>query len=136
MNQRNNYLIVPISFLIVGIVTTILAICKLGWYYYLVGALVGVMNHALLVRQTFKIERYAKLDPEGQTLKPKSVALIGLGVRFILFIAVFLVLIVKADVQTDKTNIWLIVTALLGYLTVKVVSIVVLLICSRRKVDE
>lgn len=134
--KQNNYLIVPISFLITGIVTIILAICKFGWYYYLIGSLVGVMCHALLVRQTYKMERYAKLDPEGTTLNPKRTALLGLGSRFILFIAVFLVLILKADIATNKSNIWFIVIAFLGYLTVKLVTIIVLLIFSRKKVVE
>lgn len=134
MNYKNNLLIVPITIIIVAIVTIILAVLKLGWYYYLVGALVGLMNHGMLVKQTARMTRYAQLDPKGETLKPKNVALIGLGLRFLIFIAVFVVLAYKADISTDKNNIWLIITAFLGYLTLKAVLIIFLII-NRKRVE-
>lgn len=134
MNVKNNLLVVPITLGIVTIVTIILALLKLGWYYYLVGALVGLMNHGLLVKQSYRMARLAAHDPKGEIHNPKTTALLGIGIRFIVFIAVFIVLAYKANISVDKNNIWLIIIAFLGYLTLKAVLIITLFI-NRRKVE-
>lgn len=134
MNLKNNLLVVPITLLIVTIVTIVLAILKLGWYYYLVGALVGLMNHGLLVKQSHRMARLAAYDPKGEIHNPKKTALLGIGLRFIVFIAVFIVLAIKANISINKNNIWLIIIAFLGYLTLKLVLIITLLI-TRKKVE-
>lgn len=134
MKVKNNLLIVPITIVIVTIITIILGLLKLGWYYYLVGALVGLMNHGLLVKQTYRLARLAAHDPKGEIHNPKKTAILGIGLRFLVFIAVFLVLAYKANISADKNNIWLIITAFLGYLTLKVVLIITLII-NRRKVE-
>lgn len=135
MSLKISYLIVPISIVLVAIITIILAICGQGWYYYLLGALAGLLNHGLLVKQTARIERFAKLDPEGKTLNPKKTALLWYFLRVLVFVGVFVALAFKANIAEDKNGIWLIVTALGGYLTIKVVMIICLLI-SREKVKE
>ncbi len=135
MSLKISYLIVPISIVLVAIITVILAICGQGWYYYLLGALAGLLNHGLLVKQTARIERFAKLDPEGKTLNPKKTALLWYFLRVLVFVGVFVALAFKANIAEDKNGIWLIVTALGGYLTIKVVMIICLLI-SREKVKE
>lgn len=135
MELKNKYLVVPITILIVGIVTIILAIVGIGWYYYLLGALVGIMCHALLIRQSAKIERLTQLDPEGTKINPRSLYIPGLLARFGVFISVFLVLAYKASTQTEHNMILLILIAFFGYLTLKAVLIVTLLLY-RKKVEE
>ena len=56
MKKENNYIVIPITILIVGIITIILALLESGWYYYLLGSLVGIMCHALLIKQSIKIK--------------------------------------------------------------------------------
>ena len=135
MSLKVNYLIVPITILLATIITIILAVCGQGWYYYLIGALVGLMNHGLMVKQAARIERFAKLDPEGKTLKPKRTAILWYFLRVLVFVGVFIVLVVKADLKNNPQGVWYIITALGGYLTLKAVLIVCLIFC-RGKVKE
>lgn len=135
MSLKVSYLIVPITLLLATVITVILAVCGQGWYYYLIGALVGLMNHGLLVKQTARIERFAKLDPEGKTLKPKRTVALWYGLRVLVFVGVFVALAFKADLKNDSQGIWYIITALGGYLTLKLVLIICVLAC-RGKVKE
>ena len=134
MNLKANYLVVPITLLVSIVVTIILAICKLGWVYYLIGTMTALLNHGLLVKQTFRIERYAKLDPEGKTLNPKKTVALWSFLRALVFVGVFVSLAFKADITNDKNAIWLIITAFLGYMTLKVVLIVCFLVFREKKV--
>ncbi len=135
MSLKISYLIAPITMIIVVIVTIILAVCKQGWEYYLIGSLVGLMNHGLMVKQAARIERFAKLDPEGKTLKPKRTAALWYFLRVLVFVGVFVSLAFKADLKNNSQGIWYLVTAFGGYLTLKVVLIICLLIC-RGKVER
>ena len=136
MKTKANYLVVPVALGVVTIVTIILAIVKFGWYYYLIGALVGLMNHGLLLKQSYRIERYAKLDPEGKTLNPKRTALIWFLLRVLVLAAVFAALIYKATPWTDSNGIWYIILAVIGYTTIKVIFIIFLLISKRKVIEE
>lgn len=135
MSLRISYLIVPITIVITAVITIVLAVCGQGWYYYLIGALVGLLNHGLMVKQAARIERFANLDPEGKTLKPKRTAALWYFLRVLVFVGVFAVLAFRADLKNDPQGIWYIITALGGYLTLKVVLIICLIIC-RGKVKE
>ena len=136
MKTKANYLVVPVALGVVTIVTIILAIVKFGWYYYLIGALVGLMNHGLLLKQSYRIERYAKLDPEGKTLNPKRTALIWFLLRVLVLAAVFAALIYKATPWTDSNGIWYIILAVIGYTTIKVIFIIFLLISKKKVIEE
>ena len=89
MENKANLLAVPITLAFVALGTIILAILKFGWVYFLIGALVGLMNHGLMLKQSYRITRYAELDPEGKTLNPKKTALIWYLMRVLVFVAVF-----------------------------------------------
>ena len=136
MKTKANYLVVPVALGVVTIVTIILAIVKFGWYYYLIGALVGLMNHGLLLKQFYRIRRYAKLDPEGKTLNPKRTALIWFLLRVLVLAAVFAALIYKATPWTDSNGIWYIILAVIGYTTIKVIFIIFLLISKKKVIEE
>ena len=135
MENKANLLAVPITLVFVTTVTIILAVLKFGWVYFLIGSLVGLMNHGLMLKQSYRIERYAKLDPEGKTLNPKKTALIWYLLRVLVFVGVFIALIFKADIQNDKMGIWYIVIALAGCLVVRIIFIIFLII-GRKKVDN
>jgi len=138
-NLMINYLIVPITLAVTAIVTVILAICKQGWVYYLIGSMTALLNHGLMVKQSFQLERYAKLDPEGTTLKPKRTVAIWYLLRVLVFVGVFVAIAFKAELGKDPQGIWYFITAFGGYMTLKVILISLLLISgifSKRKVDE
>ncbi len=135
MENKANLLAVPITLAFVALGTIILAILKFGWVYFLIGALVGLMNHGLMLKQSYRITRYAELDPEGKTLNPKKTALIWYLMRVLVFVAVFVALVFKADVANDKMGIWYVVLALAGYLLCRIIFIIFLII-GRKKVDK
>ena len=135
MQNKANLLAVPIILVLVTIVTVILAILKFGWVYFLIGSLVGLMNHGLMLKQSYRIARYAELDPEGKTLNPKKTALIWYLLRVLVFVGVFVALVFKADVRNDKMGIWYVVLALAGYLMCRIVFIIFLFV-SRKKVEN
>jgi hypothetical protein len=135
MENKANLLAVPITLAFVALGTIILAILKFGWVYFLIGALVGLMNHGLMLKQSYRITRYAELDPEGKTLNPKKTALIWYLMRVLVFVAVFVALVFKADVANDKMGIWYVVLALGGYLLCRIIFIIFLII-GRKKVDK
>ena len=135
MENKANLLAVPITLVAVTTVTVILAILRFGWVYFLIGALVGLMNHGLMLKQSYRIARYAELDPEGKTLNPKRTALVWYFLRVLVFVAVFVALVFKADIANDKMGIWYIVLALAGYLLCRIIFIIFLII-GRKKVDK
>ena len=135
MENKANLLTVPITLVLVATGTIILAVLKFGWVYFLIGALVGLMNHGLMLKQSYRITRYTELDPEGKTLNPKKTALIWYLLRVLVFVAVFVALVFKADIANDKMGIWYVVLALAGYLLTRIVFIIFLII-GRKKVDK
>ena len=135
MENKANLLAVPITLVAVATGTIILAVVKFGWVYFLIGALVGLMNHGLMLKQSYRIARYAELDPEGKTLNPKKTALIWYLLRILVFVGVFIALVFKADVRNDKMGIWYVVLALAGYLMCRIIFIIFLYI-GRKKVDK
>ena len=135
MENKAKLLAVPITLLVVITITIILAVLKFGWVYFLIGSLVGLMNHGLMLKQSYRITRYAELDPEGKTLNPKKTALIWYLLRVLVFVAVFVALVFKADVANDKMGIWYVVLALAGYLLCRIIFIIFLII-GRKKVDK
>ena len=135
MENKANLLAVPITLVAVATGTIILAVVKFGWVYFLIGALVGLMNHGLMLKQSYRMARYAELDPEGKTLNPKKTALIWYLLRVLVFVGVFIALVFKADIKNDKMGIWYVVLALAGYLVVRIIFIIFLII-GRKKVDK
>lgn len=123
------YLVVPISLLIIAIVTVILVITTdNGWRYYLIGGALGLMTHGLMIKESARIERMAK-DP---LFNGRKTAIIWFLVRMMVVAAVFVgvAFVSKEDLNNpDKTNLVIdLVITLAGYLTVKIVFIASVLI--------
>lgn len=134
-DQKINYLVAPITLLIVLIVAIILGICQLSWKYYVIGAMVSLLCHGLMVKQNARLERFAKIDPENKVYNPKKSALLWYLLRFVVAAVVFAALIFMANVKDNPHAIIDILIALAGYLTLKIVFIV-LLLTSREKVKD
>lgn len=135
MKMKIDYYIVPATLVIGVIVTIILAVCKLGWNYYLIGLFTALLTHGMIIKQNYRLSRLATNDPEQKLFNPKKTIYTGYLIRSVVFIAVFGVIIFNCKIWENKDSIWLVVTALAGYLTLKVVLIGGYLIF-RRKVDE
>ena len=73
-DQKINFIVVPITLLIVGIVTLVLFLVgknEVWWKYYLIGGMLGLMCHGLMVKQNARTIRMTKLDPTGTVFHPK-----------------------------------------------------------------
>jgi len=132
-DQKINFIVVPISLLVIGIVTIILVITKQEWRYYLIGGMLGLMCHGLMVKQNARMSRMTKLDPNQTVFHPKKSALLWFLLRFVLVVTVFVVLGFLAPKDPREKFVISMLIALGGYLTLKVIFLIILL-CFREKV--
>lgn len=134
-DQKISYLIVPITLGIVLVVALVLGLLDLAWKYYLIGAMVSLLCHGLMVKQNARLEKFAKLDPEGKVYNPKRSALLWFLLRILVTFGVFGVLILMSNIKNNPNAIIDILIALAGYMTLKIVFIV-LLVVNREKVKN
>ena len=132
-DQKINFLVVPITLAVVGIVTLILFLCKQDWKYYLIGGMLGLMCHGLMVKQNARMTRMTKLDPTHTTFNPKKSTILWYLLRFALVLVVFVVLGFLAKDRERKDFVISMLIALGGYMTLKVIFIIMLM-CVREKV--
>ena len=135
-DQKINFLVVPITLAIVGIVTLVLFLCKQDWKYYLIGGMLGLMCHGLMVKQNARMMRMTKLDPTNTVFNPKKSTILWYLLRFGLVLVVFVVLgFLAKDKPREPINEFVIsmLIALGGYITLKIVFLIILL-CFRKKV--
>ncbi len=131
------YLVVPISILLIAIVTVILAVTtKNGWRYYLIGGALGLLTHGLMIKETARVARMAK-DP---LFNGRKSAILWFLVRMLVVAGVFVgvAFVSKEDLNNpDKTNLVIdLVITLAGYMTVKIVFIISVLILKKIEKKE
>ena len=134
--QKINLLVVPITLVIVGIVTVILVVLKQNWKYYLIGGLLSLLTHGLMVKQNARMTRLTKLDPEHTTYNPKRSAVLWYFLRFFLVLAIFVVLGYLAKDLERMQFVISMILALAGYVTLKIVFIILILIFREKVVKE
>jgi len=132
-DQKINFLVVPITLGVVGIVTLILFLCKQDWKYYLIGGMLGLMCHGLMVKQNARLTRMTRLDPTHTTFSPKKSAILWYLLRFALVLGVFVVLGFLAKDKPRTQFVISMLIALGGYITLKIIFLIILL-CFREKV--
>ena len=122
------YLVVPISLLIITIVTIILVFTTGdGWRYYLIGGALGLLTYGLMVKEAARLTREAK----NKYSDPRKTAIFWFLARMIVVIGVFVgvAFLAKKGAGDDKTKIVIsMVITLAGYLTCKIVFITSILI--------
>ena len=132
-DQKINFLVVPITLAVVGIVTLILFLCKQDWKYYLIGGMLGLMCHGLMVKQNARMLRMTRLDPTHTTYNPKKSTILWYLLRFSLVLVVFVVLGFLAKDKPRTQFVISMLIALGGYITLKIIFLIILL-CFREKV--
>jgi len=132
-DQKINFLVVPITLAVVGIVALILFLCKQDWKYYLIGGMLGLMCHGLMVKQNARMTRMTKLDPTHTAFNPKKSTILWYLLRFVLVLVVFVVLGFLAKDKPRQEFVISMLIALGGYMTLKIIFIIMLL-CFREKV--
>ena len=134
-NLKANFWVVPITLLVTTIISLILGFCGQNWKFYLIGSLLGLMNHSIMIKQNARITRFSKLDPDHLTFNPKKSALLWYLLRSVLFLGVFISLIFLSDIKNNHQAIWDIVIALGGYLVMKIIFVLCLVFFKEEKVE-
>ena len=135
-NLKSNYFTIPISFGIVALVALILYLCGVGCKFYLIGAALGCFVHAMMVKQTTRIAKFAKIDPECKVFNPKKSSILWFLVRTIVTIAVLAAVVyISGYKDNSKEGIINIALTLAGFTTIKIVFIACLVIF-REKVHK
>lgn len=128
--------VVPVTWVIAAIVAIVLWATHYDWVYYLLGVCTGLLNFGLMMKMNRRIVRMAELYPDTAAIMAKRQAWIGVLLRILVFVAVFLAIFFKEVYNnTDSSKQWNLVIAFGGYATVKVVLVVIYLLFGR-KVSE
>lgn len=133
--QKINFFVVPISAVLAIIITVILVLTKQDWKYYLIGVLLGLMTHGMMVKQNARLVRLNKLDPNHTTFNPHKSAILWFLLRFLLVAGVLVVLGLLARNDERTVLVAKMLVAGGGYVTVKIVFIILLLTIKKREVD-
>ena len=135
-----NVMVVPITLFIVISVTLLLVFVTPKtydlWKFYLIGSLLGLMLHGMMVKENARLKRFNKLDPEHKTFNPKKSAILWFLLRMLAFGAVFFTM---GYISKNAERIVLIVrllTALGGYMTLKIVFLRICIIFLKKGEGE
>ena len=133
IDQKISLIVVPTTWVVAAIVTIVLWATKYDWMYYLIGICTGLLNFGLMMKTNRKIVRMSELYPDTAKIMAKRQAWIGVLLRILVFMGVFLAIFFKEVYQNPKQeDMWNLVNAFGGYATIKVVLIIVYLIFGRR----
>lgn len=133
IDQKISLIVVPTTWVVAAIVTIVLWTTKYDWMYYLIGICTGLLNFGLMMKTNRKIVRMSELYPDTAKIMAKRQAWIGVLLRILVFMGVFLAIFFKEVYQNPKQeDMWNLVIAFGGYATIKVVLIIVYLIFGRR----
>ena len=127
MEQKINFFVVPISAVLAIIITVVLVLTKQDWKYYLIGVLLGLMTHGMMVKQNARLVRLNKLDPNHTTFNPRKSAILWFLLRFLLVAGVLVVLGLLARNDERTVLVAKMLVAGGGYVTVKIVFIILLI---------
>ena len=133
IDQKISLIVVPTTWVVAAIVTIVLWATKYDWMYYLIGICTGLLNFGLMMKTNRKIVRMSELYPDTAKIMAKRQAWIGVLLRILVFMGVFLAIFFKEVYQNPKQeDAWYLVIAFGGHATIKVVLIIVYLIFGRR----
>ena len=133
IDQKISLIVVPTTWVVAAIVSIVLWATKYDWMYYLIGICTGLLNFGLMMKTNRKIVRMSELYPDTAKIMAKRQAWIGVLLRILVFMGVFLAIFFKEVYQNPKQeDMWNLVIAFGGYATIKVVLIIVYLIFGRR----
>ncbi len=121
--QTIKYLVVPVSVVLIAIITVVLVFAAREniWRYYLIGGALGLLTHGFMIKSTARITRMSN-DP---TFNARKSAMIWMLIRMVVVVGVFvgIAFLAKDDLQeNDKSKLVVdLIVALAGYMTVKII---------------
>ena len=130
MKKMMNKFFILISLMFYIITTTILIILNIEWYYFLYGLLLGVITHIIIIIQNRQL--YNNISNSIYEIKPRRMVFIWFVLKAILIIIFTIILIFISKIYDNPNAIRIMFLYLIGYLSLKVIFIISLLIYERR----
>ena len=128
MEKKNKLYFYSIILLFLVIVSTILGIFHLYWWYYPIGVIMGLITHLLMVIQNRSFYRIQKNDIEKALFHPKKSSFLWYGLRILVIIVGFAGIVLLASFIHRDRLLEVSLITLGGIITVKVLFIASLLI--------
>lgn len=128
MTRKNNIFIFSITALFLIIVSTILGLFGLLWWYYPLGVIIGIITHLLMLIQNKRFFSIQENEVEKALFHPKKDAFIWYGLRILVIIVGLVGIFLLASFMNHNRLLEVSLITLGGILTVKVIFISLLLI--------
>ena len=128
MKKKNNVFLLSATILFLLIASTILGLCRLLWWYYPLGVILGVLTHLLMLIQNKRFFRIQENEVEKALFHPKKDAFLWYGLRILVIIVGFAGIVLLASFIHRDRLLEVSLITLGGIVTVKVLFIASLLI--------
>ena len=128
MTKKNNIFTFSITALFLIIVSTILGLFGLLWWYYPLGIIIGVITHMLMLIQNKRFFNIQNNEVERAVFHPKKDAFLWYGLRILVIIIGLAFVFLLASFINKNRLLEVSLITLGGILTVKVIFISLLLI--------
>ena len=128
MEKKSNLFTILLTLLFLIIVSTILGLCKLLWWYYSFGVIIGVLTHLLMLIQNKRFFQIQKNDIEKVVYSPKKDSFLWYGLRILVIIILLVGIYFLSKWLYPERLLEITLMVLGGYMTVKVIFILMLLI--------
>lgn len=120
------------SILLAVIVTVILVLLKLEWYYFLIGLILGIITHIIMIIQNKLIYNVSQSEIDKATFKPTLSAILWFSIKGILVASITILIVIFGDLYDDSNAIRILFIYIGGYLLIKVLFITSILLFKER----
>ena len=131
-NLKANRFFYISSFIFAVVVTVILALLKLEWYYFLVGIAVAAITHIIMIIQNKNIYNVSQSELDLATFKPTVSSIIWFIIKGIIIGSVTILIVLLDDLYVDPNPIRKLFIYIGGYLLIKVLFIISILLFKER----
>lgn len=131
--EKSNKITLYLSFTLILITSAILALCKLLFWYYSIGAILSIITHLLMMIQNKRFLRIQSNDVEKALYSPKKDTILWYGLRILVIALVLVGLVFLAKYQNPNRMLECVILTLSGYMTVKVIFILILILYKERR---
>ena len=114
------------------IVTVILILVDLEWYYVLIGLVIGVITHIIMIIQNKIIYNVSQSELDKATFRPALSSLICFLIKGIIIASATILIVILGDLYDDPNAIRIVFIYIGGYLLIKVLFIVSILLFKER----
>lgn len=131
LTKQNSFFILS-SILLLIILTVTFVLLKIEWYFYVTGFILAIITHIIMLIQNKKLYNISKNEVERTSFHPKLSSLKWFFIKGIIIISITILLMLLTDIFNDPNAIRESFMYIGGYLTIKVMFIISLLIFKER----